>query len=147
MAKYKQATNTDLEAKGVWSEYGNFRVRIGRAGGGNKQFMQCMERLAKPIRRALQADMISDERSRQLLRDAYAESVILDWQIRDDETKDEWKPGMWSLEDDTVIPFTVDNVKAFIDDDRMHDYWADFRNLANSNALFRKVLAENDTKN
>lgn len=144
---YDKRTNPKLEAEGVWFEYddGEFEVLLGRAGGANQKFKQAMERLSKPIRRALENDMVSNDRAERLLREVYAESVILGWRIRNGDGN--LVDGKMRDASGNVVPFNSENVLALISAPSMGDYWAEFRRVASSGAAYRAELKDNDTKN
>ena len=76
-------TDPNMEQEGVFLDYGDFRVRIAHAGQGNSKYVRYAEKKLKPVRKAMEAGALGNERSMVLMIDIYAESIILDWQVRD----------------------------------------------------------------
>lgn len=85
MANKKQSpydlfsTDADVENKGITLDFGDFAIRIARAGGANKKYAKALVRILKPFRKAIATNTISDARQSALMAEVYAESVILDW--------------------------------------------------------------------
>lgn len=148
MGMYDQfATDTDLELKGIWIDYGDFRVKLARAGGANKKHLSYMEKKTKPFRRAIQAGTMSEERGAEILYDVYAKTVVLDWEVSDGVDKDgmtKWKRGIHK-EDGGILPFTEENVVQTFKN--LPDLFLDLRQAAEGASLFRKEEMEADTKN
>ena len=147
MSMYKQfKTDADLEKKGVEIDYGDFRITIARAGRGNQKYAKILERKAKPFRRALQSGSLSDEKAISMLREAYAEAVILRWEtLRDGE----WEIGIEAPadgnKDKQFLPFTVENIILTLEN--LPDLFADIQSQSNDIALFRQEYLEDDAGN
>lgn len=131
-------TDTELEKSGVLLNYGETRegkpinIRIARAGGANTQYLKKLEAAVKPHRRAIQLDAMDSKQLERILRQVYAEAVVLGWENVEDATG---KP----------IPFNVQNcVKLFED---LPDLYADIQSQAQQVALFRESLREADSGN
>lgn len=136
---YKQfQTDAELEKTGLWLEYGpnskgnEQRIRIARAGGANSQFQKRMEALTKPYRRQIQTEIIATEMVQKLIRQAYAETVVLGWENIEGP-------------DGADMPFNVENcIKLFTD---LPDLFADVQEQAQRAVLFRAELREADAGN
>lgn len=112
------ATDGKLEKTGVWVDYGEFRVKIAKAGGANRKYTAMVERETKPIRRALQAGTVSEERARPIMIKVFTETIIMGWQTWDDDAKDgegEWVDGI-EMRDGTVGKYTKENVTTVLND-------------------------------
>lgn len=134
-------TNEKLEQEGILVDYGSFRVRIARAGGSNKKFQKIAEAKLKPYRRALQTETMDNERSMEILREVYAEAVVLAWETKVD---DKWKSGIEGS-DGEIMPFNTGNVlKTF---NALPDLFTDIKDQADRAALFRENILEEDSKN
>lgn len=149
MSMYSQfETDTDLETQGIWIDYGDFRVLIARAGGANKRYMSYTEVKTKPFRRAIQAGTMTEERSRALLYDIYAKTVILDWQVSqglDKKTEEVvWKRGIHA-KDGSILEFNPENVIQVFRS--LPSLFQDLQQSAEGIALFRKEEIEADAKN
>lgn len=125
--------NENLEAgAGVTLEYPGFSITIHRAGGSNKKFANILSAKMKPYRHQLDRGIMDDEISARILREAYAEGVVVGWNnVKDAEGKD--------------MPFSKENViKLFTD---LPDLFADVRTQAENVSLFREEQEKADEKN
>ena len=148
MSMYDQfETDPTLEAEGIWIDYGDFRVQIGRAGGANKRYLSYAEAKTKPFRRAIQAGTMPEERSKALLYDIYAKTIILNWQINDGVDKDgntKWKNGIHK-KGGGLLEVTPDNIVLTFKN--LPALFMDIQASAESISLFRKEEMEADAKN
>ena len=96
-------TDIDLEAgQGIDLRLDADRViTIHRAGGANRKFAKVFSRVVKPYRRKLQNGTIDQDVSDKLMREVYAESVIIGWS------------GITS--DGAEVPFNKTNCMAFLE--------------------------------
>jgi len=134
-------TDEDLETSGIWLDYGDFRVKIASAGQGNKKYVKYAEKALKPVRKAMQAGALSNERSIAIMSDIYAKTIVLDWETMD---KDKMTKGI-EQRDGKVAPMSYDTVKqAFID---LPNLFIDIQEQANSIANFRKAELEEESGN
>jgi len=125
-------TNTDHETKGVEIDYGSFSITVARAGGSNRKYAKILEQKTKPIRRALATGQVDPKRVVAIMREVFAEAVVLDWQgVTDKEGK--------------KLAFNTKNcIKLFED---LPDLFADIQNQASSLQLFQDVDTEADQGN
>lgn len=134
----KFETDKSLETSGIELDYGpntkgkTILIRIARAGGANDQYLKRMEAKAKPHRRQIQHETVDRVVISQIIKEVYAETVVLGWEnVEDREGND--------------MPFTKENVlKLFTD---LPDLYADITEQAQSAALFRVAVREIDAKN
>lgn len=134
-------TDEDLENAGIWLDYGDFRIKVASAGQGNKKYVRYAEKALKPIRRAMQAGAVSNERSMAIMCDIYAKTIILDWQVKSDDT---WKPGIEGREGE-ILPFNKEEVQKVFE--ALPNLFMDIQEQATSISNFRKVEIEEDSKN
>lgn len=134
-------TDEDLEVSGIWIDYGDFRVKIASAGQGNKKYVRYAEKALKPVRRAMQAGALSNERSLSIMSDIFAKTIVIDWQVK---VEGNWKTGIEGP-DGEIIPFNYDNVKKVFED--LPNLFIDIQEQANSIANFRKIELEEDSGN
>ncbi len=77
-------TNADLESKvGVWlvlSREPKRRIRVLREGGSNHKFDRVLQELSKPYRFEIQQRTMSPEKQRELMIEAYARAIVVDWE-------------------------------------------------------------------
>lgn len=73
------ATSKTAEQDGVVQTYGDFWIKIARAGGSNKKYAKTMERKTEKYRRAIELNKLPDEKFLELFIEIYAEAVVLDW--------------------------------------------------------------------
>jgi hypothetical protein len=100
-------TDPNLEKTGVWIDYGTFRVLLAFAGGANKRYLSLMDKKFKPLRQAIQAGTLDNDRAQKMLMDLYAEAVILDWETIYEDVPQQGIEGPKG----ELLPFTVENVK------------------------------------
>lgn len=139
MNLYKQfGTNKSLEKEGIYIDYGKnsngspIRIRIARAGGANVRFQKVLEAKSKPYRRQIQNDTADAEVVDQLMKEVYAETIILGWEGVDDAEGNE-------------IPFTKENCVRLFND--LPDLWSDIAEVSRKTAAFRNEILEDDLKN
>lgn len=139
-------TNKDMEKSGIWLDYGSFRVKIARAGGGNDRFGKAIEHKTKPYRRAIQSGMMETTKTLALVREAFVETCVLAWEVNisEDEAKPEWAPGIHTPEGDIVEP-TRDVILAALT--ALPDLYDDIQEQSTKAALFRAEVREEDAKN
>jgi len=138
-------TDPQLEASGVWLDYGDFRVLLASAGQGNKAYVRYAEKKLKPVRRALESGALSNERSQALMSDIYAKTIILSWETMQGEgDKRAMKVGIEGR-DGKILPFNETNVEeALLNLPRL---FTDLQEQAASLANFRKGELEDEGKN
>jgi len=134
-------TDEDLENSGIWIDYGDFRVKIASAGQGNKKYVKYAEKALKPVRRAMQAGALSNERSQAIMSDIYAKTIILGWETMSEKVL---MPGIENREGE-IIECNYENVKATFSD--LPNMFIDIQEQANSIANFRKAELEEEVKN
>ena len=135
-------TDETLETEGVEIDYGPFMVTIARAGGSNKRFARVMEAKTKPHRRAIQTETLDAERAAAILRESYAEAVILKWQTKVDG---KFKVGIENPNGGALLPVTPDNIVAtFV---FLPDLFLDLQVQATRITLFRETIMEDDAGN
>ena len=143
MGMYDQfGTDKDMEKNGITIDYGDFRVRIARAGGSNQKYARVVEQLTKPYRRAIQTETLSNDISMELLHRAYARAVILNWETKVDE---EFQPGIENPDGGELLTVTEENLVRIFQD--LPDLFADIRSQAEKAGLFRKEIQEQDAGN
>lgn len=139
MSLYKQfTTDNKLEREGILLEYGNasngqpITIRVARAGGSNAQYQKRMEALVKPYRRQIQTETIDPKQVEKLIRQVYAETVVLGWENVEDA-------------DGKPMPFTRENCLKLFED--LPDLFADIQEQAQRAALYRTEIREAEAGN
>lgn len=146
---YQQfVTDPDLEKDGVVLDYGDYAVKIARAGGANAKFGKVIAAKQKPYERQIKNETLDNDVATKLLAQSYAEAIILDWATRlpseGDATEGAWQWGVFPGPAGPLT-FTRDNVvKVLID---LPDFFADIREQSTKMALFRKEQIEAAAKN
>ena len=139
MSLYKQfKTDNNLEKEGILLEYGTnsqgnpICIRVARAGGGNVAYAKRMEARVKPYRRQIQNETMETSLIDRILKEVYAETVVLGWENVEDEKGD-------------PLPFSTENCIKLFDD--LPDLFKDIQEQSQRAALFREELREADAKN
>ena len=127
-------TDTRLEQEGVIIDYGQFRVTIARSGGANKRYTKILEAKTRPYRRAIETETLDPARGNDLLREVFAEAVVLNWEVLVDEEKQEWKPGIEGPNGD-ILPVTYENILSAFR--LLPDLFLDLQAQSQKVALFR----------
>lgn len=106
------ASNPKTEAEGVWQDFGSFRIRIARAGGGNRRFARVMEAKVKPYLRAVKTETLDPEIANRILLETYVQCVITGWECNTaaDGEPDKWEPVV-EVERGVFEPYSEDAVK------------------------------------
>lgn len=137
--------NTTREREGIFLEYGFLktpdgeadesrpvRIKIARAGGANTAFTKRLDARIKPYRRQLQTETMDNGIAQKLMREVFAETVVLGWENVQDENGND-------------LEFNVPNcIKIFTD---LPDWFADVQLQAQNGALFRADLRAADSGN
>jgi hypothetical protein len=119
-------------SQGITLDYGDFQIKIARAGGSNKKFARILTTRLKPYRRQMDTDTMDEGIAQKIMIETYADSVILGWTgVKDSEGND--------------MEFNRENViKLFTD---LPDLFMDVRSQSDKMALFRSMEIESDVKN
>jgi hypothetical protein len=126
------STDAKKETSGVQVDYGSFQVTIARAGANNAKYRKVLEAKTRPIRRSLAAGKADPKQVIAIMREVFAESIVLGWTGVTD------KAGK-------KLPFTKDNcIKLFKD---LPEFFADIQEQASSIDLFREDDIEADAGN
>lgn len=146
------STNKEFEQGGIWLDYGQFRIKVARAGGFNRAFALRMDAVMKPYRRAIESETMDVALADRLLRTIYVDTVVKAWEVRrpaegeEPGDDDPWVAGMDNPDDDDVLlEFNKDNVTRTFE--LLPDLFRDVREQATKSALFRKDIAEVEAKN
>ncbi len=137
-------TDKALEKKGIEVDFGNFKVTIARAGGGNKRFAKLLEAKTRPYKRAIQTETMDNDVAQTLLKEVYSEAIVLNWETK---VKDEWKAGIEDLNSDEfkLLPFKPENVMTVLNE--VPDVFTMLQEEASKSANYRMMVLEDDAKN
>lgn len=125
-------TDATTETEGLVLDYGDFQIRIARAGGANRAFARALEARLKPYRRQLQNETLDEQVAERIMRETYADHVILGWE------------GMTGS-DGKALAFTRDSVLKLLAD--LPELFRDLQDQAGRVALFRARNLEDDKGN
>ena len=134
-------TDEDLESTGVWIDYGDFRILIAAAGQGNKAYVKYAEKALKPVRKAMQAGALGNERAQAIMADIYAKTIVKAWEVK---AGDKWKSGIESKEGE-LLPVNYDTIKTTFM--ALPNLFIDIQEQANTISNFRKEELEEEAKN
>jgi hypothetical protein len=76
-------TDEKVEVDGVILDYGDFRVKIARAGGSNKRFGKILSDRLKPYKRQMEMDAMDDDVARGIMIETYVDTIILEMEVKD----------------------------------------------------------------
>lgn len=73
-------TDPNLEnGDGITLDYGEFKIKIHRAGGANTKFIKALEAMRRKHRRQLEIGSLPDEVVAKINAELYADTVIIGW--------------------------------------------------------------------
>lgn len=137
----KLGGTSKLETEGVYLDLEVVRIKIARAGGGNKVFLAKLAELNRKHGKALAHNIMSDEKSVLLMQELYASELVKDWQYPNPKyvstdphsEEPEWLTGI-EQPDGSIADFTPENVlKAFVS---LPNLWVEVHQFANSLQYF-----------
>ena len=118
--------------QGVTLDYGEFKIRIARAGGANKRFGKLLNTRLKPHRRQMETDTMDEKVALKIMIETYADTIVLGWEGVKDETG-------------KIMVYSKENViKLFTD---LPELFRDVQRQADNVALFRAEELAEDSKN
>jgi len=143
MSMYEQfETDAQVEKDGIWLDYGDFQIRVARAGGSNKAFQKEVERLTRPYRRAIATESLPREKADEILAAAYAKAIVRAWQTKVDG---EWVDGIENPEGGDLLEPSVENIRATFK--LLPELYADVQEQATSWALFKASIRDDASGN
>ena len=131
-------TDTNTEQSGVVLELGlntqgqMMGIRIARAGGANTTYEKRMETLVKPYKRQIQNELLDKETMLGLVKEAYVDTIILDWENMEDEN---CQP----------LPYSKAACRKLIDD--LPELFNEIMTMSTKVSLYRSAILEADSKN
>jgi hypothetical protein len=141
-------TNEGMEQSGIFLDYGDFRVKIARAGGANKRFGKLLTARLKPFKRQIEMDSMDENVATGVMVETYVDSVILDIEIKDKDASTDSNPvyvqGILDPESN-ILPFNRENAIKFFTD--LPELFKDVQAQAGQVALFRAEEQEAEIKN
>lgn len=129
----KFATDKKAEQEGITLDYGDgMEIRIARAGGSNTKFESLIQSKLRKYERLRQNDLLEIAVLRPIMREIYAEAIVLGWSGVTDR-------------DGNTLPFNKENaVQLFTD---LPDLFEDIVVQSQRAALFRQTVLETEAGN
>jgi len=148
MNPYKMfKTDGTVETEGLWLDYGDFEIRIARAGGANTKYKNALKARLKQYKHQVENDLMSDEVSRKLMAGIYADTIILGWRtkVRDGEGNvTGYNDGFIPDENDEPMEWNRENcVKLLMD---LPVMFTDIHSQANSVSNWRAEEVKRNVK-
>lgn len=141
-------TDKGLEKAGVLLDYGQFRVRIARAGGSNKAYQRLLEAKLRPYQRAIKTETIDPDLAEEIVREVYSKTVVLGWEtkVEDKGSPDGfvWAPKLQTTAGELVSP-TPDAISKLFKE--LPDLFADIQEQSTKAAVFREAINEANSGN
>lgn len=128
--KKEYGTDKDKELAGVWEDFGGgCKVLIARIG--NENYSKVFRRISKPYQNAIRRGTLGNEKAEDLLIQAMAESIVLDWKGMEEDGK----PVKYSKEECMRV------LKAY------KDFRDEISERAGSMELFKREMDAESEKN
>jgi len=137
----KFKTNRKLETEGIFYEGDTYKIKLARAGGSNQAFNAAMERFNTEHGRAIKNNLLSNDKALELMANAYADTVVLDWQTKVD---DKWQQGI-EQPDGSIAPFNRENVVRILID--VPDLFMELQAIASNHQLYLQSILDSAVKN
>jgi len=139
-------TSEKLEKEGVIRDFGYCRITLARAGGTNRAYAVAMEKIQRKYEKLINAKMLSDAKSAEILAEVYADTIVLNWETNTDEAIED-KPENWKqgIEFEEIEPFNRENVIAAFK--RWPELLVECKSTAEDMQFYLAALVENTTKN
>lgn len=136
-------TDEKMEAEeGVTLDYGDFKIQITRAGGGNKKYSKLLNKKLRPFKRRLETDTMEEEMARKIMVETFANSIIIGWESKNAEG--EFEIGIHD-ENSEIVEYNKANVIATLNN--LPDLFRDIQIQADKVSLFRAEELESEVKN
>lgn len=141
-------TDQDLEREGVWNEFYNnegepmFRVKLARSSESNTALLARMEFLFKPHRRAESQGLMPLALKRDLTRQAFADTVVRDWNVR---RGDEWVRGIEQKDSEELLPVSSTTIEATLK--ALPELFSALQAYSFDMSQYMEVNREEDAKN
>lgn len=132
-------TDKSVEQEGLRLDYGPVWFQVARAGGANTRYRDVLRQRMAPHKRALATETMSDDLAEKIIKDVFAETVVLSW------GSPKYGEGKIEGKDGKPVEFSPDAVKQLFKD--LPDLATDVMQQAQSVALFRKAVADIDAGN
>ena len=139
MNLFKQfATDPQAEKDGIRFEIGvnsqgeTIAFQIARAGGQNVRFAKSMESKTKPYKTQIQTGTIDPETAARLMREVFAESVVIGWEGVEDEGG-------------KLLQYSPEAAATLFE--QLPELYALLQEQAQNVALYRKEVLDNVAKN
>lgn len=139
MNLFKQfATDPQAEKDGIRFEIGvnsqgeTIAFQIARAGGQNVRYVKAIEAKTKPYRMQIQAGTIDPEIAARLMREVFAESVVIGWEGVEDENGQ-------------LLTYSPEAAATLFE--QLPELYALLQEQAQNVALYRKEVLDNVAKN
>lgn len=85
--KKEFGTDSKKEVEGVWEDFGDgLEVKIARIG--NPIYQKAFQKISKPHKKAIRRGTLRDEKAEELLIEAMAKAIVLDWKGLEEDGKE-----------------------------------------------------------
>lgn len=131
-------TDPAVEVKGIEVQYNEQIFVLARSGGSNTEYKKELTKTLKPLRRAIDTDLITDDQLTPKLIEVFAKKAVLGAYIEStDESGNVVRtPGI--LRKNGLLPFTVENlIQTFKD---LPELYRDLQTKSSSAKLYLEDL-------
>ncbi len=138
----KYHTDETLTKEGIWYDDEDIRVKVTYAGTENARYDKMLKLKLKPFETRIRNDNFSDEAFHKVLAEVYAATVVLDFQVKNEEGN--FVSGVYDAEGNIIEKNEANVTMALNMAQRL---FSDVIKVATNFNLFRKGQKDDDVKN
>ncbi|MCP4341367.1 MAG: hypothetical protein GY799_21430 [Desulfobulbaceae bacterium] len=138
-------TNEDLEQKGVWQDFGGFRVLLAHSGGANTEYLKVLGAETKKLGYAT-LDVAEADDLKTIYMTTFCKAIIKGHQVKEDEDSD-WTDGVYIRDDEGVklADYTNDSMAKMLE--QLPQYYLKLQEWASNYRMYQDNLDEKRVKN
>jgi len=140
-------TSSKLETEGVSLDLGFVKIQVARAGGQNQKYNAALVAINAKHGRALTGRLLPENKVREILYEAYADFIILNWETNTAPEAEApvWVQGIENPDGGELLPFNKENVLATLR--ALPAIFDEIKTTAESITFYRQSLLDDATKN
>lgn len=133
--------NVDKADEGEWLEFSSNsddtipRFKLARMYQGNKKYQAALKKATAPVRKAIEMEMLSDEKATKISLRVFVDTILLDWQ------------NVQPADDGVELPFTTENALELLEDPAWRELYNTILEFSQKVGNKRSEQLETEAKN